>query len=45
LWKEFLEVSKEHQVFMIWVQGHSGNLKNEICDKMAKEEALKYKLT
>ena len=44
LWRSFLEVSKPHKISCNWVKGHSGHKENEICDKIAKEEALKYKM-
>ena len=43
LWKEFLEISKPHKIHINWVKGHSGHKENEICDKIAKKEALKRK--
>ena len=43
LWREFLEISKPHKINIFWVKGHSGHKENEICDKIAKEEATKYK--
>ncbi len=43
LWKEFLEVSKNHKININWIKGHSGHKENEICDKIAKEEANKRK--
>ena len=43
LWKEFLKVKKKHKININWVKGHSGHRENEICDKIAKEEALKRK--
>jgi len=45
LWKEFLEISKPHKIHINWVKGHSGHKENEICDKIAKKEALKRKHT
>jgi len=44
LWREFLEVSKPHIIHVNWVKGHSGHKENEICDKIAKEEASKRKI-
>ncbi len=44
LWREFLEISKPHKINIFWVKGHSGHKENEICDKIAKEEATKYKM-
>ncbi len=43
LWKQYLEVSKSHKISVEWVRGHNGHRENEICDKIAKEEALKLK--
>ena len=43
LWKKFLEVSKPHKIHINWIKGHSGHKENEICDKIAKREALKRK--
>ena len=41
LWKKYIEVSKPHKIHINWVKGHSGHKENEICDKIAKEEATK----
>ncbi len=43
LWKEFLNISKNHNININWVKGHSGHRENEICDKIARKEALKRK--
>ena len=43
LWKKYIEVSKPHKIHINWVKGHSGHTENEICDKIAKEEAQKLK--
>ncbi len=43
LWEEFLNLKKNHKIITHWVKGHSGHKENEICDKIAKEEALKRK--
>jgi len=43
LWQEFLEVSKPHKINVKWVKGHAGHRENEICDKIAREEALRRK--
>jgi len=43
LWREFIEVSKPHKIKVNWIKGHAGHKENEICDKIAKEEALKRK--
>jgi len=43
LWKEYLEVSKNHNITAIWVKGHNGHNQNERCDILAREEAQKIK--
>jgi ribonuclease HI len=43
LWREYIEVSKQHNVKGVWVRGHNGHPQNEKCDQIAKEEAEKYK--
>lgn len=43
LWKQYLEVSKLHKIQVASVKGHNGHKENELCDKIAKEEALKLK--
>jgi ribonuclease HI len=43
LWQEYIEASKPHSVKGIWIKGHDGHHENEICDKMAKDEAMKFK--
>jgi ribonuclease HI len=42
LWREFLEVSKPHKLNVFWVKAHNGHRENEICDKIAKEEARRF---
>lgn len=39
LWQELLEELKRHEVKAIWLKGHAGDEKNELCDKMAREMA------
>lgn len=43
LWREFIEVSNNHNIECIWVKGHNGHEENERCDKIAKKEAEKIK--
>ena len=43
LWQEYLEVSAPHSIKAVWVKGHAGHKENELCDKMAHEEATKAK--
>lgn len=42
LWKKYLEVSKSHKINAIWVKAHNGNKYNEMCDELARLQALKY---
>jgi ribonuclease HI len=39
LWKEYLEISKQHKIKTNWVKGHNGHIENERCDTIAREEA------
>lgn len=43
LWKEYIEVSKNHKIHALWVRGHNGHIENERCDILAKQEAQKMK--
>ena len=43
LWKEYIKVSKLHKIHINWVKGHSGHKENELCDKIAKQEAERIK--
>ncbi|EDP73317.1 RNase H family protein, partial [Hydrogenivirga sp. 128-5-R1-1] len=43
MWQEIYELMQKHKIHPIWVKGHSGHKENELCDKIAKEEAEKYK--
>jgi ribonuclease HI len=38
LWKLYDEISKNFIIKYIWVKGHSGNIYNEQCDKLAYAE-------
>jgi len=40
LWQEYLNVSRPHQVKARWVKAHNGHPENELCDKLAREEAI-----
>jgi ribonuclease HI len=41
LWKEYLEVSTNHQVTAVWIKAHSGIPENELVDGIARTEATK----
>ena len=43
LWEALLAEIGRHEVTVRWVRGHSGHPENERCDRMAVEEAKKYK--
>jgi len=38
LWQELTSLSELHDIRWNWVKGHNGNLYNEECDKMAKDQ-------
>ena len=35
LWEKYDTLSKKHSINFIWVKGHSGDVYNEKCDKLA----------
>ncbi|MGD1704012.1 ribonuclease HI [Dapis sp. BLCC M229] len=35
LWGKLLDLCEKHEVEFSWVRGHSGNIENECCDKLA----------
>ena len=35
LWEKYDTISKKHSINFIWVKGHSGDVYNEKCDKLA----------
>jgi len=43
LWEELSRLLKVHQVEWIWVEGHAGHPENERCDRLAREEAKRWK--
>lgn len=43
LWEKILEHINFHQVSWHWVKGHDGNIYNEECDKLAKEQIISKK--
>lgn len=38
LWEIYDSISSTHDIHYFWVKGHSGNIYNERCDKMAYAE-------
>jgi ribonuclease HI len=43
MWKELNNLRRIHTIKIHWIKGHSGHKENEICDKIAKQQALKRK--
>ena len=41
LWRRLDELVERHQVNCRWVRGHSGHAENELCDRAAREAALR----
>ena len=35
LWKRFLKIYRQHKVRFVWIKGHSNNIENERCDRLA----------
>lgn len=44
LWGKLLDLCDEHEVEFSWVRGHSGNIENECCDKLAVAASQKLDL-
>jgi ribonuclease HI len=44
LWIRFLKIYRKHNVRFVWVRGHSNNIENEICDRLAVEAYSKRNL-
>ncbi len=44
LWKRLDKLSENRKISWNYVKAHNGDLKNELVDKLAKSEALKYKM-
>lgn len=42
-WKKIVELLNFHEIKWNWVKGHDGNIYNEECDRMAREEILIHK--
>lgn len=43
LWERLLPLLQTHEVQFVWVKGHAGHKYNEMCDKMAVAESMKFK--
>ena len=42
MWQELFSLLQKHKVKPNWIKAHAGHKENELCDKIAKEEAKKY---
>ena len=42
LWQALAEAIKAHQVDWHWVRGHSGQMENELVDRLAREQSAKF---
>ncbi len=43
LWEKLIRLLDYHNVEFVWIEGHNGNEKNEMCDRIAVEMSEKYK--
>ncbi len=43
LWEDLLDLLETHEVEFVWLRGHAGHPENERCDRMAVEQAAKYR--
>ena len=39
LWDDLLQEIKRHDIEYVWVRGHAGDPMNELCDRLANEQA------
>jgi ribonuclease HI len=44
LWLRFLKIYRQHNIKIIWIEGHAGNPLNELCDKLAVEASMQPNL-
>jgi ribonuclease HI len=44
LWEQLMDLCQQHEVIFHWVRGHSGDVDNEACDRLAREAALESDL-
>ncbi len=45
LWQRYLEAAERHEVEIVWIKGHTGHPKNEICDSLASSAAQSNELS
>ncbi len=43
LWERLVQAASQHQVNWRYVAGHAGHEHNEACDRMAREEAARFR--
>ncbi len=44
LWMRFLKIYRRHKVRFVWIKGHSNNVENEVCDRLAVKAYSEGKL-
>lgn len=42
MWQEIYSLLQKHKVKTVWIKAHANHKENELCDKIAKEEARKF---
>ncbi len=42
MWQDIYRLINTHKVSIVWIKGHAGHKENELCDKIAKQEAQKF---
>jgi ribonuclease HI len=45
LWIRFLKAYRKHKVRFVWIKGHSNNVENEVCDRLAVDAYTQGDLT
>lgn len=43
LWQKLYMLKSKHRIHPHWIKGHNGDPMNERCDKVAKQQAKRYK--
>ena len=42
LWQRLLDMNDRHEIEWVWVRGHVGNPMNELCDRLAVDQAKNH---
>lgn len=43
MWRDFMELTKDKAVRVVWIKGHNGDKHNERADSLARNQAMKAK--